>query len=159
MIFVLLGIVDAAAAAAIPAEQAPGLQQSQYLSQSTIGILLIYLFQIAGLVCERRSKARARKAGQALLPGQSRHQRLVLEGVDLEDITTVNLKSLLPEEGLDVSVKTEGGEPRLDYGLEEDITTGHFESLLTEEGLDVLAKAEEGDPRPDSTALPDFYLF
>ncbi|KAM3499401.1 hypothetical protein MY10362_007337 [Beauveria mimosiformis] len=117
-----------------------------------------------GGVSAHRSRRQAKEAGQAprdgntFQLGQSR-QSLISKRVDLEDITTGDLESVLPEERLNVPVRTEGGEPRPDYGLEEDITTGDLESLPPEEGLDVLVKTEGGEPRPDSTALPDFYLF
>ncbi|PQK17993.1 hypothetical protein BB8028_0009g01870 [Beauveria bassiana] len=139
---VLPGLGLGFAAAAIPAEQALRLQQLQYVLQSMIGFLFIYLFQGKGLVSEHRSNTQAKKAGQAprdgtsLQLGQSR-QRLILENVNLEHITTGDLESLLTEEGLDVP--------------------GVLES--SGERLDIPVKAEGGEPRPDSTTLPEIIKY
>ncbi|EGX88582.1 hypothetical protein CCM_08627 [Cordyceps militaris CM01] len=137
---VLPGLGLGFAAAAIPAEQALRLQQLQYVLQSMIGFLFIYLFQGKGLVSEHRSSTQAKKAGQAprdgtsLQLGQSR-QRLILEDVNLEHITTGDLESLLTEEGLDVP--------------------GVLES--SGERLDIPVKAEGGEPRPDTHVVRKTY--
>lgn len=124
----LFGLGLGFVAAFVPAEKAPTLQHLQYVSQSMVGLVVVYSIQVMGAVSAHKAKRQVKVTSQAPRwdrssphQGQSR-ESLIAERVSFEEIILEDLESLLVEEDLSGPRTREGCEPRPDSLTLSDIT-------------------------------------